>query len=939
MKKLAIIFLFVLLLVACDPKTSLTDDPTVPVIRLNGAQTVTILVGDPFSDPGAVVDGDYPITVNGSVDNTVPGVYYLTYSFVFEGETYSTQRTVTVSANNSNSFYLFGESTIRIDVNTTWNDPGFYISDNSIFVSITDTVDVTTPGEYIVTYSCFINNTPTSLSRTVIVEDNNSTPDVYSVSDTSLTNDEITVDITIDQAYLYYFTVRLELYQDDILLEDYDLMDGSNYVTFDNLAYGYNYEVKLCLQKPDGENTITTYISLDSFTLESSVTIPTISTTNQVIGNDSISFDYVMTDPDSAYSGLTIYLYDTNGLVQTKQETASSGAIIFDSLDVYTEYYYTIEVSYVKDSNTLTKLYEYTSLTTLLPFDVLTITQPSSALLLDSNESVTISLDNDYEFVVTSVVIDGSSITNYTADADEIVISLDTSNTQNYEFVIDYITITVNGLEVQIDIDETIVYVVEESIEEPVIPYIINVEPDGIYYEYFSDFTVYKVYFYNPSNLIIKDLEINDVLVPSGYSYLNNGQEVHVGTFMGSGGYDDIRITQFSYELDGVTYSVEPQVNHYQDVDSCPVLTEINNKTQLIAWFNGGGGSCASLMADIDLAGENWFPMSQQVIQANFYGNGHTISNITFSGDLTSTNDYSYGFFGQLLYSHVEDLNLVVYSTLINSGAGDLYFGGLAGKMDHSFVKNVTVSGTLNFNYWDDGAIGGLVGLSTNNIIYRVDADMDLYGQIYSPETILAVGGVLGQSVNDEISIVSNQGNIAFPNTTIFTNIYMGGLIGKVENGLLVDVYSSYDYTFTANYAGGLIGMFDSQSSLLRGYYRSGTNGFGNNGTYTGGLIGYNQGTIENCFVLTGVYGPSASTAVGYVYGYNSGTFTNVYYDDSSDIYSGLNPIIAVDNSSLMLTSLTASEIKIQSFYESLGYHDGIYDMDQISFTTYPFFK
>ncbi len=80
-----------------------TEDTTPPVVSLNGAASMTLAVGESWSDPGATalddVSGDVSmgITVDGTVDTATPGSYTLTYSaFDAYGNTGSASRTVLV---------------------------------------------------------------------------------------------------------------------------------------------------------------------------------------------------------------------------------------------------------------------------------------------------------------------------------------------------------------------------------------------------------------------------------------------------------------------------------------------------------------------------------------------------------------------------------------------------------------------------------------------------------------------------------------------------------------------------------------------------------------------------------------------------------------------------------------------------------------------------
>ncbi len=79
-------------------------DTTPPIITLNDPASVSLTVGDPFTDPGATatdaVDGTNTVTTSGSVDTSKAGTYTLTYNAVDAAHNHATPvtRTVTVSA-------------------------------------------------------------------------------------------------------------------------------------------------------------------------------------------------------------------------------------------------------------------------------------------------------------------------------------------------------------------------------------------------------------------------------------------------------------------------------------------------------------------------------------------------------------------------------------------------------------------------------------------------------------------------------------------------------------------------------------------------------------------------------------------------------------------------------------------------------------------------
>ncbi|MEJ2489776.1 MAG: DUF5011 domain-containing protein, partial [Sulfurovaceae bacterium] len=79
-------------------------DATPPVITLNGEVTITLTVGDTYTEQGATalddVDGNVTVTISGTVDTSTEGNYTITYSATDSaGNTMTAQRIVVVNDN------------------------------------------------------------------------------------------------------------------------------------------------------------------------------------------------------------------------------------------------------------------------------------------------------------------------------------------------------------------------------------------------------------------------------------------------------------------------------------------------------------------------------------------------------------------------------------------------------------------------------------------------------------------------------------------------------------------------------------------------------------------------------------------------------------------------------------------------------------------------
>ena len=118
--------------------------------------------------------------------------------------------------------------------------------------------------------------------------------------------------------------------------------------------------------------------------------------------------------------------------------------------------------------------------------------------------------------------------------------------------------------------------------------------------------------------------------------------------------------------------------------------------------------------------------------------------------------------------------------------------------------------------------------------------------------------------------------NLGLEDINISGNIYFGGLVGEMDSGEITNCYTTgniYELS-RRGYIGGVVGAVYG-GSITNSY--SGTNLYAyasGSEYYYGGLIGNNQGDIENCYA-TGFVSGRIST--GGLVGYNSGDITNSY--------------------------------------------------------------
>ena len=149
-------------------------DDTAPVISVTSG-TDTVELGATWTDAGATADGGETVTTSGSVDTSTVGTYTITYSATdASGNTSSETRTVTVVDTTAPVVTVTGDTSVTVELGSTYSDAGATATDLSGDVTVVSsgTVDTDTLGEYVITYTSTdaSGNTGTA-TRTVTVVD------------------------------------------------------------------------------------------------------------------------------------------------------------------------------------------------------------------------------------------------------------------------------------------------------------------------------------------------------------------------------------------------------------------------------------------------------------------------------------------------------------------------------------------------------------------------------------------------------------------------------------------------------------------------------------------------------------------------------------------------------------------------------------------------
>jgi hypothetical protein len=254
------------------------------------------------------------------------------------------------------------------------------------------------------------------------------------------------------------------------------------------------------------------------------------------------------------------------------------------------------------------------------------------------------------------------------------------------------------------------------------------------------------------------------------------------------------------------------------------------------------------LTADIDLSaytGEEYniigtYPGDH--FSGVFDGNGHTISNFTYS---SVEKDYL-GLFGYITDPNTEIKNLGLLQPNVDGGIGGCV-GALIGYMRHGSVSNCYVEGgSVSGENYVGGLMGGRISAGgTSGTIVDSYSTCSVSGDF-------SVGGLVGGHGGISPGFVAISNCYATGNVSGQDGV--GGLVGQ-NDGMISDSYATGSVSVVGDYpdyAGGLVGT-NGYMSISNCSASGNVIGY----RYVGGLAGSNHGTISRSCATGNVSGGS----------------------------------------------------------------------------------
>jgi hypothetical protein len=270
-------------------------------------------------------------------------------------------------------------------------------------------------------------------------------------------------------------------------------------------------------------------------------------------------------------------------------------------------------------------------------------------------------------------------------------------------------------------------------------------------------------------------------------------------------------------------------------------------KTILAANYSSLETSKFILVNNIDLSNYNnglWVPIKTMSDGFIFDGNDKTISNLK----INSENESDLGLFSRIDDSEIYDLTL---STHLDGIIGFTVIGTLSGTSVNSIITNVNVTYSKIFSPVGlGGAIGGLIGSSTNDQISNSSTNIEIIA-------VRDSGGLVGFSETSKINNSSTTGSIFISGTS--AGGIAGVLLGQTSNRANI-TNSTSAVTINGKYQlGSLVGFGIELDITGSSTFTSSAKGAVSGFSQIGGLAGilYNS-TITNSISNSKVFGKSS---------------------------------------------------------------------------------
>ena len=238
-------------------------------------------------------------------------------------------------------------------------------------------------------------------------------------------------------------------------------------------------------------------------------------------------------------------------------------------------------------------------------------------------------------------------------------------------------------------------------------------------------------------------------------------------------------------------------------------------------------GKTVILQKDLSLEGMLWEPIPS--FSGQFKGNGHTISDLTITGQYSPA-----GLFG-IVEEQGSIESLSVRGVVSVSDSADTTTGGIVG-VNHGTLINCQFTGVVT----GDSEVGGIVGRNeSEGTIDHGTARAIVTGKS-------STGGIAGYNLG-AITGCTNVGSIntEYPEASLDTDGFTAKMVDYINNKMAAaDNDATNSVTNVATDTGGIAGR---SSGMILTSVNTGTIGYEHVGYNVGGIVGRTDGLVSGC--------------------------------------------------------------------------------------------
>jgi predicted RNA-binding Zn-ribbon protein involved in translation (DUF1610 family) len=908
-------------------RTVVVIDATFPLIVPNDGYDMTINYGQNYEETGAKIyfpssRVEEVTTINNATFSTLSlGEEVVTYTYEHLEQTYTASKTVQIIDALGPNISLNGESTMNFYVGETYEEQGANAVDNhdgTMDVVIDNSeLNMDLPGTYTISYTATdtFGNITESV-RTIYVMYH----EPMITFDTTVNKNSMSITVMIDDIDGVLNTPTLYVYDEsDAIIYNGVVTDGGTY-DITGLLSGHNYQVEILdsyyLGGQYGE-IVDGQLLGNQITTET-YTIPTVLITHIKEGFDQISYDIDISDPDGLAIISRTTIYDGDEVVQTINASQDTFTGLLSNHD------YIIEIEYQYDlldgagmqTNVLTK-----NITTSPYINIASASFLNQDYFINDVLTMTLAMDNPNELSVRYVTINGTRFSASSTLENTVVIDVDVEElfeAGEHTLTVESINGTIDSESYDIALDYTLIQTLK--VLEP--PTVMGVKTtDALYNEIFytnnGNTIYYELSLDNPSMFDLTSVTVEKspyfmdseemIFDEMSITMSEDKQFAYVSVVVTDTQYDYAFIKGISYEgtdfeessegfsgTSGTIYGIFNMTRVIQNSE----LIEVSTYNDLLSMTSNYG---YILTQDIDLSGVAVEPIAG--FSGVLDGNGFTISNWTYTGDVyQNTDDIEVGLFGELneavitnltLDDFLIDITLYDDNPYVTLGGNIGCLGGLGGFTKLYNVQTINANINVDSNLNMMVVVGGLVGsLHGYSIIEKSLSDVEI--SYTNSDDYAYIGGVVGDFNGDFgygfISETASSGSIVATGE----KMRIGGISGGFDSGTLNNAYSTMDLTTDVIgnqlIVGGLVGQI-TQAKISNVY----TNQLLYASSSRGLFFTIVDSTLSNAFSFSYSESGSEPTIIG--------SSSQVIYDDVYSLTYGSYSMVKTQQEILNIVS------------------------------------